>query len=98
MSQQVKTINLLESFRLQCTFVNNAFPRLTVTTEAFAPVNISVAPSSEHHPNLSLNIVTLWLWVGADVGEKHSIRLEVPANTSLFECMQLAAERDPHFR
>ncbi|XP_037068864.1 uncharacterized protein CG3556-like [Pollicipes pollicipes] len=42
--------------------------------------------------------VTLWLWIGVDVSQSFSCRLAVPENTSLFDCMKLAAERDSRFQ
>ena len=40
---------------------------------------------------------TFWLWVGPDIDKVFSQKLTVPQNTSLFDAMKLAAERDSNF-
>lgn len=40
---------------------------------------------------------TFWLWVGPSVNKTFSQKLTVPQNTSMFDAMKLAAERDSNF-
>ncbi|XP_043197331.1 uncharacterized protein CG3556-like isoform X4 [Amphibalanus amphitrite] len=53
-------------------------------------------PTTTAAPPTLINF-TLWLWVGPDVNKTFSQALTIPQNTSLFDAMKLAAERDSNF-
>ena len=54
------------------------------------PPTVTTAPPT-------LITFTFWLWVGSDAEKVFSQKLTVPQNTSLFDAMKLAAERDTNF-
>jgi len=87
--------SLLDVADTDCHHAATGRDEVTTTTTTVAP---PVAPS-EAAPAAPPSLVnmTLWLWIGPAVNATYSAQLTVPQNTSLFDCLKLAAERDSHF-
>jgi len=72
---------------------------MSATTPSSIPKTTTISSAAMFLANKTEMIqFTYVIWVGQDRSEVYTIKLTVPANSTFFEAMKVAAEADPHFQ
>ena len=72
---------------------------LSTTTPSSIPSTTTISSAALSTGNQTEMVqFTYVVWIGQERSEVYAIKLTVPANTSFFESMKVAAEADPHFQ
>nr|CAH0107361.1 unnamed protein product [Daphnia galeata] len=83
----------------QCSNLNNQSGQLSTTTTEAPPTSPTAIPSAGSlggDPAKKVHF-TYVVWIGQNRSEVYAIQLTVPANSSFYEAMKIAAEADPRF-